>query len=66
MWKNSVSVIEWFLGEKDKCTFICFDIVEFYSSISEDLLKAALNFAKLYTTISQQYTEISSTPGNPY
>ena len=59
-WKNSASVIEWFrdLGEKSKHTFVCFDIVEFYPSISEDLLKAALDFTKQHTTISQQDTEI--------
>ena len=53
-WKNSASVIEWFrgLGEKSKHTFVCFDIVKFYPSISEDLLKAALDFAKQHTTIS--------------
>ena len=59
-WKNLGSVIEWFgsLNEKNKYTFICFDIVEFYPSISEDLLKEALSFAKLHTAISQQDTEI--------
>ena len=59
-WKNSASVIEWFrdLGDKSKHTFACFDIVEFYPLISEDLLKAALDFAKQHTTISQQDTEI--------
>ena len=46
------------MGEKSKHTFVCFDIVEFYPSISEELLKAALYFAKQHTTISQQYTEI--------
>ena len=59
-WKNSASVIKWFRGlrEIDKHTIICFYIIEFYPSISEDLLKAALNFAKLHTTISQQDTDI--------
>ena len=59
-WKNSASVIEWFrdLGDKSKHIFACFDIVEFYPSISEDLLKAAVDFAKQHTTISQQDTEI--------
>ena len=35
-WKNSASFIEWFrsLEEKDKHTFICFDIIELYPSIS--------------------------------
>ena len=49
-WKNSTSVIEWFrgMGEKSKHTFVCFDIVEFYPSISEELLKAALNFISFH------------------
>ena len=47
-WKNSFSVIEWFksLGDKKTLSFIQFDIVEFYPSISEKLLKDALNYAK--------------------
>ena len=59
-WKNSASVVEWFggLSEKRKHTFVCFDIVEFYPLISEDLLKAALEFIKQHTTISQQDTKI--------
>ena len=59
-WKNSAFVTKWFrgLGEKSKHTFVCFDIVEFYPSISEDLLKAALDFAKQHTTISQQDIKI--------
>ena len=59
-WKNSTSVIEWFkgLGKKSKHTFVCFGIIEFYPSISEDLLKAALDFTKQHTTIPQQDTKI--------
>ena len=35
-WKNTSSVIKWFnsIDDKDKHNFICFDIVEFYPSIS--------------------------------
>ena len=59
-WRNSMSVIEWFnnIQEKDKHTFICFDIVEFYPSISENLLRKALNFAKQHTQISEQDIDI--------
>ena len=35
-----------------KCTCTCFDIVEFYLSITERLLKSALDFAKQHTEIS--------------
>ena len=53
-WKNSYSVIEWFKGlqNKAKLTFLQFDIVEFYPSITEEVLKRALNFAKDYTIIT--------------
>ena len=38
--------------------FIKFDIVEFYPSITEKLLRKALNFAKEHTTISAQEEEV--------
>ena len=57
-WKNTSSVIEWFtkIEEKSSHTFIQFDIVDFYPSISEDLLKKALNFGKKYSNITAQET----------
>lgn len=52
-WRNSSSVIDWFksIEEKGKCRFVTFDIVEFYPSISEELLENALNFARTVTDI---------------
>ena len=46
-WKNSEAVLAWFTGiqHKELHTFIAFDVVEFYPSISIDLLGAALEFA---------------------
>ena len=38
--------------------FIKFDIVEFYPSITEKLLRKALNFAKEHITISAQEEEV--------
>lgn len=60
MWKSTSAVTDWFerIQGKQRCTFLCFDIVEFYPSISEDLLKRALRFASRYTNISQQDTDI--------
>ncbi|OOZ40504.1 hypothetical protein [Solemya elarraichensis gill symbiont] len=45
-WKNTQSVIEWFKSIPDKrsCTFFLFDVVEFYPSISEKLLKDAFGW----------------------
>ena len=46
-WKNTDSVITWFkhINNKRASKFLKFDIVEFYPSISEDLLTKAINFA---------------------
>ena len=50
----------WFsrINRKQDCTFICFDIVDFYPLISEDLLNRALDFAGKYTEISSMDKEI--------
>ena len=54
-WINSDSVIEWFLKleRKDKLVFIQFDICEYYPSISEELLRKALDFAGKFIKISK-------------
>ena len=59
-WKNSRNVIEWFdkLANKNLCTFIQFDIVDFYPSITEELLTKSINYAKLSTHISDDDIEI--------
>jgi hypothetical protein len=53
-WCNTYAVIDWFssLNEKRNLTFLVFDIVEFYPSISENLLTDALEWAKKFTSIS--------------
>ena len=53
-WQNTTTVIDWFklLPQKDKSRFIKFDIVEFYPSISEELLNRSISFARSITTIS--------------
>ena len=59
-WKNSASVIEWFksIENKQHHTFVCFDIVEFYPSISQDLLNKALDFASAYDNITNDERNI--------
>ena len=44
-WRNTQNVIEWFgnIEQKSRHSFISFDIVEFYPSISENLLDQALS-----------------------
>ena len=60
MWKSTAAVSDWFTGieRKQECSFICFDIVEFYPSITKDLLDRALDFASGFTPISQKDKEI--------
>ena len=59
-WKNTQEVIDWFkkIRNKETSGFICFDIVDFYPSISEDLLNKALDFASTYTQISEENRNI--------
>lgn len=54
-WKNTSSVLQWYkrLPNKRDSAFICFDVVEFYPSISETLLNRALDFASEHVTISE-------------
>ena len=59
-WKNTYSVIDWFKSLKNKknLTFLQFDIVEFYPSITEKILKDALSFAKEYVKITNEEMKI--------
>ena len=52
-WKNTDSVIAWFkqLKNKERLKFIQFDVVDFYGSISEELLENSLTFAARFTDI---------------
>ena len=60
LWKNTASVLDWFsaLESKDQRTFVVFDIVEYYPSITEQLLTSAIEFAKQYSNISQQEVDM--------
>ena len=42
-FKNSDSVVSWFktIPDKKKCSFIVLDVVEYYPSITEELLREA-------------------------
>jgi len=52
--RNTNTVIEWFqnINNKNNATFIQFDIVDFYPSITKDLLTDSINHAKKFTDIS--------------
>ena len=53
-WRNTSEAISWFKEIKDKHrkSFISFDVVDFYPSITEDLLDKAIAWAKQFTEIS--------------
>ena len=55
-WRNTQNVIEWFgsIEEKTRHSFISFDIVDFYRSISENLLDQALSWASNLADISNE------------
>ena len=59
-WKNSMDTIDWFRKIKDKkrSTFVQFDIIEFYPSITKELLVRSLNHAREYTDITEEKIEI--------
>ena len=56
LWRNTKAVLEWFSStqNKTKASFISFDIVDFYPSISENLLAKAIEHAEQFQTISDQ------------
>ena len=53
-WRNTTTAIDWFklLPQKDKLRFAKFDNVEFYPSISNELLNCSISFARSITTTS--------------
>ena len=59
-WRCTQTVINWFksLHNKDNLHFIKFDIVEFYPSISKELLEEALKFAEEYCLINTEEKNI--------
>ncbi len=59
-WKNTQNVIEWFgnIKEKHRHSFISFDIVDFYPSISENLLDQALSWASNLAIITKDEISI--------
>ena len=54
LWRNTSAVLEWFnsINNKQSASFICFDIVDFYPSISENLLREAIDFAGEHQSIT--------------
>ena len=59
-WKNTKAVLNWFnnIENKDDHSFTVFGVVEFYPSISIDLLSAALDFASHFHSITDDERHI--------
>ena len=60
-WKYTSSVTEWFnkFENKERSSFIVFDIESFCPSISENMFIKAIQFAKQVTETSNIYEHIS-------
>ena len=60
LWKNTESVLSWFnrLENKQDLKFIGFDIKDYYTSISEDLFKEALEWASSMVEFSDEEIEV--------
>ena len=59
-WRNTNPVLKWFnnITDKSNCSFIQFDIKEFYPSITENVLYQASKFVKHYTNIDKNNLRI--------
>ena len=55
-----MDTIDWFRKIKDKkrSAFVQFDIIEFYPSITKELLVRSLNHAREYTVVTEEEIEI--------
>ena len=58
-WRDTDTVITWFknIKNKDKCVFMQYDIEEYYPSISEDLLRKAIDYARTFVDVSEEEEE---------
>ena len=59
-WRNTTAVISWFnnFPNKEKCKFLSFDVIDFYPSISEELLIDAIDFARQFVRINDDEVNI--------
>ena len=59
-WKNTSAVIDLFknITDEKRLKFVQFDICDFYSSISEDLINQTLDYAEQFVAITNQDRKI--------
>ena len=60
LWRNSYDTIEWFrkVKNKSKATFMQFDIIDFYPSISKNILIDSINYSRKYVDITKEQYDI--------
>ena len=60
LWRNSYDTIEWFrkMKNKSKATFMQFDIIDFYPSITKNTLIDSINYARKYVDITKEQYDI--------
>ena len=58
--RNSYDTIEWFrkIKNKSKATFMLFDIIDFYPSITKNTLIDSINYTRKYVDITKEQYEI--------
>jgi len=55
IWTNTSEIINWFTNlDNKRLSFVVFDFVDFYPSISNKLLHTAIEFAAEHTTITDR------------
>ena len=60
LWGNSYETIEWFrrIKNKSKTTFMQFDIIDFYPSITKNILIDSINYVRKYADVTKEQYEI--------
>ena len=58
LWGNSYETIEWRIKNKSKVTFMQFDIIDFYPSITKNILIDSINYACKYVDVTNEQYEI--------
>ena len=60
LWKNSYDNIEWFrkIKNKSQATFMQFNIIDFYPSITKNTLIDSINYASKYVEITEEQYDI--------
>ena len=59
-WKNTADVINWFkkIERKSGQKFIKFDVVNFYPSITDEMLRKSINWARQFVHITLEEEKI--------